>query len=464
MKRRPVLAFGALLAAAGISVGAFFAAKDKKEKDDKQKAADEADMQLFSFDSSNVTKINFNCADGDFTVELDEEDGWELSSGGDFALDQTYIQNVCTYAGNLQAEASYSNDESQLASYGLDSPTVIELFTDDDSYKINIGTLSPTQDYYYVSVDGKDKVYTIDSLYGSVLRANHLMLRSKTLVPYKSGEIARITMKKGDEITYDLTHDIENDRWSLPPEYASFEVNQTKAHSLSLVLPKVQAALDNLREADPSEISQYGLDKPTYTAIIKGADGTERNILVNSNFDPEKGYSCVYVKETGQIMLFANSDLSFVERTYLTFVVDSVVLSDITSSPGFDLKTGDLDIKLELDYENKNASINGNSVDLSDSSVNNSFLAFFNAVATENITSLDLDSKPELKDPQLTAVLRDSDGKELTYQLTDAGNEKSYVFIDGKYTGALVSSDIVSGLNSVPYFYKQFTEKAGLDK
>ena len=464
MKRRPVLAFGALLAAAGISVGAFFAAKDKKDKDDKKKAADEADMQLFNFDGSNVNKINFNCADGDFTVELDEEDGWELASGGDFALDQTYIQNVCTYAGNLKAEASYSNDADQLASYGLDSPTVIELFTDDDSYKINVGTLSPTQDYYYVSVDGRDKVYTVDSLYGSVLRATHLMLRSKTLVPYKSGEITHITMKKGDEITYDLTHDIENDRWSLPPEYAKFDVDQTKAHSLSLVLPKVQAALDNLREADPSEIGQYGLDKPTYTAIVKGADGTERNILVNSNFDPENGYSCVYVKETGQIMLFANSDIAFVERSYLTFIADSVVHSDITSSPGFDLKTGDIDIKLELDYENKTCAVDGKTVDLTDSSANNSFYAFFNAVVTENIISLDIKAKPELKDPQLTAILRSSDGKELTYQLTDAGNDKSYVFIDGEYTGALVSSDIVSGLNSVPYFYKQFAESAGLDK
>ena len=47
-------------------------------------------------------------------------------------------------------------------------------------------------------------------------------------------------------------------------------------------------------------------------------------------------------------------------------------------------------------------------------------------------------------------------GHELTYQLTDAGNGLCYVFINGKYTGALVNADVVSGKNSAAYFYDEF--------
>ena len=61
-------------------------------------------------------------------------------------------------------------------------------------------------------------------------------------------------------------------------------------------------------------------------------------------------------------------------------------------------------------------------------------------------------------------LIHKKDGSDFKYDLTDAGSGKCYVFIDGKYTGALVSSDILSGINSTSYFYKQFIEEAGLDK
>ena len=464
MKRRPVLAFGALVVAAGVSVGAFFAAKNKKDKDDQNKSEALAENQLFNFENDAVKKVSFSCTDGDYTVELNDESEWVLTEGGDFAIDQSYVKNVCTYACQLKAEDSYENDESKLAEYGLDKPETIELFTDDDSYKIYVGTVSPTQDYYYISVDGKDKVFTIDSLYGSVLRANHIMLRSKKLIPYKNSEIKQITVKKGDEVSYDFTHSDTNDTWSLPPEYSGLEIDQTKVHSLALVLTKAQAALENMRDEDPSDLKQYGLDKPTYTATIKATDGTERNILVNSSFDPENGCSSLYIKETGQVMIFVSSDIVFFERNVLTFITTNITNAEITDITGFDLKTGDLDIKAEYDGTTKKGSLNGKEFDLIDSPAETQFKTFFESIAKENIEAVDVKAKPELKDPVYSAVIHKKDGSDFKYDLTDAGSGKCYVFVDGKYTGALVSSDILSGINSTSYFYKQFIEEAGLDK
>ena len=469
MKRRPVLAFGALVAAAGISVGAFFVAKDKKDKNDKERSEIAADKNLLDFDSSAVKKIEFSCTDGNYTAELKEVNGeseWTLTSGGNFALDQSYLQNVCTYSSKLTAEESYSNDKDKLAEYGLDEPETIELFTDDNSYKIYVGTVSPTLDYYYISVDGKDKVYTIDSMYGSVLRANHVMLRTKKLIPYKSNEIKQVIVKKGDTVSYDLTHDISSDTWSFPAEYSMLEPNQTQLHSLSLILPKVQAALDNMRDEDPSDLKQYGLDKPTYTMTVKGTDGTERNILVNSSFDPENNCSCTYIKETGQVMIFHSDDIAFIQRGYLAFVTTSITHAELSDIKGFEFTSGDIDIKAVYDDATHKLTLNDKELDLngSESAAATPFTNFFSTIAAETIVDIDIKSDPELKDPQFTAVFHKTDGSDITYQLTDAGNENCYVFINGKYTGALVSSDILSGMNSAPYFYKKFAEEAGLSK
>ena len=54
------------------------------------------------------------------------------------------------------------------------------------------------------------------------------------------------------------------------------------------------------------------------------------------------------------------------------------------------------------------------------------------------------------------------DGSELTYQITDAGNEQCYTFINGEYTGALISMKDITGKNSLNTFAQKFKELAGI--
>ena len=213
--KKPIIALIVMIVAAAASIGLYFAARDKKEKDDKAAAESAADLILFSFDSNAVNKVEFTCSDGSYTAELSGSE-WKLTSGGDFALDQSYVKNVCTYAATLKASKSYSRDESKLSSYGLDKPSVITLYDGQNSYKLNVGTLSTTGDYFYVTVDGRDKVYIVDSLYGSVLRASRVLLRAKDFIPYSDSEVAEISVSASGKEVYRLTKNKDTLAWSLP--------------------------------------------------------------------------------------------------------------------------------------------------------------------------------------------------------------------------------------------------------
>ena len=453
--KKPIIALITMLIAAAVSVGLYFVAKDRKEKDDKAAADKAADKILFNFNSDDVKKVEFSCADGDYTAELVDSE-WQLTSGGDFALDQSYLSNVCIYAAQLTAENSYEPDDSKTASYGLDDPGVIVLTTSDDTYKLSIGNLSPTSEYFYVTVDGRDKVYVISSLYGSVLKTSRMMLRSKDIIPYGDHELSGIKVSHNGKVAYELTIDKDTLAWSLPEKYSALPFDASSVDSLVTSLTRLTFSLENMREEAP-DLSVYGLDKPDYTACIKGLDGTERNLLINTQYDTKDNTSSIYIKENDQVVLMSTGSLSFLKKEPFSFIVNSVKNAEYNTVSGFEYTLGDVSASFTMDTQERKGTMDGREFTLS-----NEFQTFFASLANEKMSSIDPDAEPELKDPLLTVVFHNTDGTDKTYQLTDAGDKQCYVFTDGKYTGALVDSENLSGKNSIKYFYDEFIETSGL--
>ena len=62
--KKPIIAFAVLLVAAGASVGAFLAVKNKKDKEDKASSQIIEDNKLVEIDPDSITKVDFQCEDG----------------------------------------------------------------------------------------------------------------------------------------------------------------------------------------------------------------------------------------------------------------------------------------------------------------------------------------------------------------------------------------------------------------
>jgi len=452
---KPIAALAALVVAAGASVYAVTAVKDKKDEDDKKAAEKAADNILFEFDSKSITKATFKCPDGEYTAEY-INDEWELTSGGDFPLDQDYVSNVCTYVGKLTADVSFDNDKDKYAAYGLDDPGVIELYDGEETYRLNIGGISPTSEYYYITLDDRDRVYAVDSLYGSVLKTSREMLFNKYLVPFDDYSFAEIKVSEHGKTVYDLVRNAETDTWSLPDQFSSLPFSQTSVDPLITVTTRVRTSAEGVRETHPSDLSVYGLDNPHFTAELTAIDGTKRTLLINPEYDTENGYSSVYTKETDQVMLFPTIDLTLIKKTPYDFITKNVTNVEYADITALEYTSGDIEAKFTSDTKEGKGTLNGTEFSLNDSAIKLAFQNIVGSLGNENIKNVDISASPKLEDPLLTAAFTKTDGTKFTYQLTDAGNDLCYVFINGKYTGALVSADIVSGKNSAAYFYDEF--------
>lgn len=461
--KKVIISVVALLIVAGGSFGAFLAVKNKSDKETKQQASELADNVLFSFDDESIKEINFECPDGQYKAVVNDDGDWKLESG-EFALDQTYIDALLTLVSDFTAETNYGEaDSSKKSMYGLENPSeTITLSDGTKNYKIYVGNISPTNDYYYIMVDGKDKVYTVDSVHGSVLKASRLMIKSKELIPYKNNEIKQITVKKDGKTVYDLTFDTESSTWSLPKEYSNLPFDQTAVTSMLTTVTRLEA--QQLLEENLDDLSKYGFDKPVAEVTVKGIDGTEQNILVSDKTDENKTYSYALIEDTNQVQMYYFSDLDFVDNKPIDFLPDSTTFATMYDVTGFDLTFGDINDSFTMDIANNILKVNGKEADIKNSENSTAFQNFYNALSILIFTETDVDASPDNSELLLSAVFHVNDGTDIKIDLVDAGNDKCYVFKDDVYTGGLIDMSRITGKTSVRSFYDTFFEIAGILK
>ncbi len=456
--KKNVIALVVLLAAAGGSVGAYLAVKNKKDDETKQYQEQIADLNLFNFDAESINKIDFISSEGEYTAELIDSQ-WQLTSGDDFALDQDYINLLCTYAGELTAETSYSGNK---ADYGLDdaNATTIILSGGGQSYTLHIGNVSPTSDYYYVSVGDKSQIYAVSSLYGSEFSTDRLMLKAKDLVPYDDYEISEIIIKKNGEITCELKYDPEAYSWSLPEEYSGLTFDNTAVTSMVNSMTRLEA--EQMLDENLEDLSKYGFDDPYAEITIKGLDGTERVITIGSAYNGGT-YTNVLIGDDNQVEAYYTADLSFADKTPFDFLADTVYNPSMYEITGLDLTFGGKEYNITVDTNESKGTFNGAEFDMNIMNVSTAFQNFYSSFTTVILSGIDINADPALDEPLLTAVYHCSDGTDFTYQIVAGENENCYIFNDGKYTGMLLASSRLTGKNSVQSFLEKFISTANLE-
>ena len=440
-----------LVVAAGASFGALYAVKNKDKEKTQQEQLASDEMNLLTFNADDVTQVTINCSDGEFIIDR-QDDSWVLSNNKDFLVDQDYVTNLCTFCGSLRADSALGDAADEKKNeYGLDSADKITFVTPDGSYSINVGGISPTSEFYYVTKEGSSKVFAVSSLSGSVLKSSRMMIKSKDLVPYSDNEVSGIVIKQGGKTSVDLKK--VNDTWTVPDEYSLIPFDITKVDAFIASLTRFEA--QRMLEEGLEDKSVYGLDSPDAEVIVSGTDGTTRTLQFTTRRDKTNSYTYVLLKDTDQIEMYYASDMDFCEYTMKNFVTREYTPADMYGITGLELKFNDIDASLDVDMDNSKLSVNGKDIDISENEKSIAFQNFFNSLATLTIRDIDAEAEPENDSPDLTAVFHMKDGTDKTIELVSAGDEDYYVFLNGEYTAVIINGENFTGKNSLTSFYEK---------
>lgn len=463
--KKAIIAIVALLAAAGVSIGAFLAVKSKSDEQTKQEESKLADYVLFDFEADAINKIEISCPDGDYTIEL-IDDEWKLTeqTGTAFDLNVTTVQGIVTFMSYLQAKESYGavNEETK-ARYGLENPYVVTLSGDTQPYTLYLGNQSPTGEYYYGYTDTKQNVYAIPTSIINSILTSRLGLKNDDLVTYDYADIKEIELVRDGERVYSLTYDSENMMWLLPDEYEMLTVNQTKVNTILTLIIRLTA--EQMLPEDENDINNYGFDKPIAEFYVRANDGTERKLLFSRYGQDADTYTYVYNEAVKQVQMFYTYDVDFIEYDIADFVMQNVECANFYSVKDIKITSEEFNGEFKVNTQEDTAEYNGQTIDLSNANVLSYFENFFNTFAYFEIEEIDVMAEPQLSDTIFTAEFTDVNEKNKKVDFIKSDNsDLCYIFVNEEYTGTLTSTEFINGNDSVSAAFDMFCKQAGIEK
>lgn len=204
-KKNPMLILGVVFV---LLVAVYFGLREwNKNQEEKQAAKEEAET-VYVTDIGEVTRIRYDIGNGEMAF-VKEDGGWVLEEDKDFPLAQSYPEQIAEDFGKLKATRELHDGDS-LDAYGLSEPAYTVVLTNSEGKETTVFYGDMTGEEYYVTVEGRDVVYTVDN--ASVADLQYELSDMAQLDSYPnigSGNLKKEVIRKNDgsEIIYDSEND-----------------------------------------------------------------------------------------------------------------------------------------------------------------------------------------------------------------------------------------------------------------
>lgn len=466
MKRQLIIGMILLLLVL-IAVATYFFVDQYQTKKEEKEAEETAALQLGSFNSSDVTKLDLHTPDLDYTIETDDSGEWVVASGNELHINTYYIDALCTYGSTLVASKDLGPaDDATLESYGLSDPVSITYYTANETKTIYVGSQTPTKEYFYIMQEGDDHVYLVDANTAGYLYVTETQLRYRYVMNDKTSDITHLLLKHNEKTIYDLEK--EGTDWTLTaPFETSLEINAANLSNLFTTL--VQLEIDDFGESGITEADykKYGFDNPAYTFQFIQETG-ETTTLLFEEYDPlvTSYVKCLHV-ETGEILIFDSSYISFLQSETTDYLMETLYkpgITDVASiqlhyAGSFNDKTVQIDDSFEIDSENGTYICNGESISAENTDATKAFEDFFSSLANLSYESIEADAtEPADTEAAFRVEYTLQDGTTHVVELVPNDDTTYWAYLDGEFSRALVRQRALSGEKKILEKYTDLME------
>lgn len=272
MKNKKALTL--ILAAAVLAVlfGCWFFLRRKNDEAARESSVAAEGEEVFSTDTSKLTAISFKIGDEEYSFTKDG-DSWKLDSDENFPVDEDKLLNAVSSLESLKSLKTIT-DVSDQSEYGLDDPQNTIRITDSDGTEteIVIGDTNSGTGNDYVSISGKEDVYTVDDSILSDLPEELTDVAVSDMFPSIDEEdITKFTAQTGDT-TFELEkHD---DTWSAT-KGSDFAIADTDSVEDFLQQDVTGLVFQDYVEYYCTDFSQYGLDDPYAVITVEYTEDDE---------------------------------------------------------------------------------------------------------------------------------------------------------------------------------------------
>lgn len=468
----------ALVVLAALSITAYVAVDKIKTNEENQELQEAQSLNLFSFDSNAINKVQIQNPDGDFTIQTTST-SWEITESSyayDFTLNAYYINSICSYMSDLTALKKLDVPAEDLPNYGLSDPvTVTCCDTDNVAYTIYIGNAAATQEYYYAMLPDDPLVYEIDFTEGDVLRGGMAYLRSHTLLDCSDVDITAVKFEQHSAgVVFDLLR--EESTWEMLEPLPDAQVHAANINSYLTAVTRTEVENFVKVVENANDLIEYHLDNPAYTLTVKTSSG--ETITVDfAPFDSTEKDIYLVIEESGQIATLSANNAGFLQTQTAELLSDKVFSPAFEDVSRLDVQVDDLQFSMLMDHETESYLLNDLDLSGQEQSVLNLYQSLFKTVSNISYDSLDLenpdtDANPDpasdSDDPDTVPDSASASTVRFTYTMLDGTvQEVSLIpmddtyylaYINDEYSHKIVRRRALSGNTGVLTYYEKMTD------
>lgn len=247
---------------------------------------------------------------------------YTLDGYTDVVMNDTMIGTLANNANELTSEAVIAENCTDLAKYGLASPSITVDVTYESGKKVRmlIGDEAPAGDVTYVMIDGVDTVYTVRNSALANYSRPILDLVETTILksPDELPIVKSLRIERGD-IDYDIL--LEYDEKSDDTGYTGgtsashVMVEPTSAYLAVERSTDVTTGMFGLSakgvysvHCEEADIAEAGLKDPFCTVTMSCDDGNEYVLLLSEQFTDSQYGKCYYAMLEGGNVIFIVSE------------------------------------------------------------------------------------------------------------------------------------------------------------
>jgi Domain of unknown function (DUF4340) len=300
------------------------------------KAVEET-QKLYQVDPADIAQIDLKYPDRELVLARKKGGQWDITKPIGADADQTAANNLARAIADCQLVKTVQEQPTDLQPFGLDKPTAIVTITtfDGKTYPgIEIGKTTPIGFNAYIKTTAKPAVMLTQAAFQSGMNKTVNEMRDRDLMSFTTADVQKIVLARDDGQTIEIDRD--GDQWKIvkPGTYNADDTVVREALS-ELVNAKIADFINDT----PSNVAQYGLEKPHATITVYLKNGLQQSLLFGFK-QTESGKDGIYVRRGERAPVYTVHEyvMNGIDRSLLDFRDKTVFAFDPASVESIDVK------------------------------------------------------------------------------------------------------------------------------
>jgi hypothetical protein len=395
-------------------------------------------VKILTFNKDDLTEVTIENGDVKYILKHSGEK-YEVTYPAGLKFDSLVVNTTFDNLTSLSGDKVFKDASKDWSKYGLDKPATVTVKLKDGTTKIlDMGKETPTKEGIYVKLRDSDNIYVLSPYFANTLKVDEVYFNDRKLYEPKKEDVTEITAHKDGKLVYTIASN--GGTWGLVSPLGG-NVSADKVETILNYFTSLSAS--NFIVDASTDLSMYGLDKPSYMFEVKAKTGNIKLLVGKEKVkDSEiyaklEGRDDIFILSLGTFRSFLDMPLSdLMER--LVCSVDIKDVSDMTVT--MDGISTNCVFKLDPDGNKDKDRFIVNGKEASGKDKNGEFLFrnYYKSLISITFSDIDVNAKPQ-GTPEVTILynLNKAPGTK-KLELVPANSNSYYALVDGKYTGKIV--------------------------